>query len=162
MKKKTTIFVIAAVLVATLAGAGYAVNGYKCGFDRHGKGFIKERILSRIDYTVQELQLSPAQHTKYSAIRETMSTRMDAMGDRHDAVRDAIQTEMAKADPDIKGMADTVKQEITAMSGAVTTQIDSMVAVYDILDADQKKVFAAKLKDHMDRKCDRRGFNDDD
>lgn len=161
MKKKITILTTAAVLVAVLAGVGYAVKG---PFGHHGKGFMKERILSKIDYTVQELKLSADQQVKYSAIRDRMSGGMDAMSERHEAAHDTLKAEMDKANPDVKAMAEKMKKEIAFMSGSMTTQIDYMVDIFDILNPEQQKQFTAQLKKHMDRKHKRFGdrFDCDD
>lgn len=154
MTKTRWTLLVVAMLVLSLATGGYAVSGFKKQMGRHGKEMIKEHILSKVDYTVQELKLTPGQQEQYSAIRGRMSTEMDSISKRHNSARDAIHTEMAKVDPDIKGMADKMKGEIEAMSGAVTTQIDYLMEVYDILDANQKKQLTALLKDRMARHHD--------
>ncbi|MGL1863190.1 MAG: Spy/CpxP family protein refolding chaperone [Pseudodesulfovibrio sp.] len=156
MKKCTNkcwMLIISGVLILVLATAGFAVSGFKGHFGRqHAKGFVKEKVLSHMDYTVQELKLTPAQQVKYNAIRDKMSTDMDKSSTRHETMKTAMHAEMEKANPDLKSLAGTLKKEIKTMPDVVTTQIDYMVEVYDILDAGQKKKLTTMLKEHMDKK----------
>lgn len=158
MKNKKCMFITTGVLIVVLATAGFAISGFKRHFGHHGKEFVKEHVLSNIDYTVQELRLTPDQQAEYSSIRDKMSSAMDTMSARHDATRTSMRTEIAAGDPDIKGMAETIKKEIAFMSDSANTQIDYIMEVYDILDPDQQKQVAARLKDHMNHRC---GFDDD-
>lgn len=149
MTKTRWTLLIVAMLVVSLATGGYAVSGFKKQLGHHGKEMVKEHVLSKLDYTVQELRLTPEQQSKYSTIRDKMSTTLDSIGAHHDATRDALHAEFTKSDPDIKGMAERMKKEIALVSGSVTAQIDYMMEVYDILDPGQQKTLASKLKDHM-------------
>lgn len=157
---KRWFFLIAMVTVASLATGSYAISGFKNQFGFSGKGMIKERVLSKMDYTVQELKLTPAQQNEYAAIRDRMSTDMDNMREKHVATRDAMRAQVDSGNPDIKAMAEKMKKEVALMSGFATAQIDHLVEVYDILDASQQKEFAAMLKEKMDKK--HRFHRDDD
>lgn len=120
----------------------------------HDKAFIKERMLSKVDYTVQELQLSPDQQAQYTAIRARMSKDMDTIASRHTTVRSSIKTEMSKEQPDIKAVAGTVKSGLRAMPDLVAAQIDSLLEVYEILDKGQQQKLIAMIKEHMnERDC---------
>lgn len=148
--KKWMLF-IGLVLAMVIATAGMAISGIKGHvFEHGGKGHFKEKVLSRMDYTMQELNLTPAQQSQYKTIRARMSSDMDEALERHEKAHDTLHAEMSKTDPDIKGMAETLKQEINTMPRHLTLQIDSMIQMYDILDPGQQKQLVKKLKEHMD------------
>lgn len=147
------------IMVMILGTAGVAVSGFKGKgpFGHFGKGMMRERIISRMDYTMQELQLTPEQQTKYSQIRARMVSTMEAAQTRHEALRETVETEMAKEQPDLKTLAKTLKTEINTMPDTMTMQIDSMVEMYDYLDKTQQKKLAEILKERMERRHGRRG-----
>lgn len=152
---KRWIVIISIVMVMVIATAGIAVSGFKGHFNCYGKDVVKEHMLSRIDYTMQELKLSPGQQAEYAAIRDRISVEMDAFSKRHDAVRSVVHNEMSKAAPDIKTIAGTLKKEVSSMPDRLNAQIDALVDVYGILNAEQQKRLIAMLKEHMaDRDCD--------
>jgi len=141
------------VLVMVLATTGFAVSGFKGQFSKyHGKEFVKGKILSHMDYTMQELKISPAQQVKYSAIRDKMSMAMDQCVTRHDTFKNAIHSEMGKPYPDLKALAGNVKNEIRTMPDVVTVQIDYMVEVYDILNKQQQAELVKMIKERMAEK----------
>lgn len=151
IQNKRWVLIIATVMVMVMATAGFAVSGFKHQMGRfHGKGFVKERMLGKVDYMVQELKLTADQQGKYSVIRETMSVNLDKIAKRHDEVRNSIHTEMDKPNPDVRAIAKTVKSEIRTMPDMVTAQIDSLLEVYEILDANQQKQLVSMMKERMD------------
>lgn len=147
-------------LVLVLGTAGVAISGFKGGFGGgpfHGKGFKKERVLSRLDYTVQELKLTAQQQIKYGIIRTKMSKGLEAAATRHDEIKDFLHTELGAEQPDIKMIAETMKKNIRTMPDYATMQIDYMMEVYDILTPAQQKELTAMIKERME-KHGRRGF----
>lgn len=151
---KRWFFIMAGVLAMVLATAGFAVSGFKSHFGNHGHGMVKEHMLSKMDYTMQELKLSPEQQNEYAAIRAEMSKEMDAIASRHDVLKETLHTEMAKPEPDIRTIAGTLKTEVRTIPTKVNTQIDAMVAVYDILTPDQQKQLITMVKERMaDKGC---------
>lgn len=157
---KKWFFLGIAVLTMTLLTGGYAVSGLKKHMDRHGKGMVKEHVLSKVDYAMQELKLTADQQTKYSAIRTKMATSMDALMERHEKVHETLKADWQKPNPDVKAIALDIKKEINSLPNPITAQIDYMIEVYDILDANQQKQLVSMLKDHMDRKHGRHGWGD--
>jgi len=147
--------IISGVLVMVLATAGFAISGFKNHYGRsHEKGFVKEKVLSHMDYTMQELKLSPVQQAKYSAIREKMSMGMEGAIERHSIAKDAMHAELDRPQPNLKALAASLKKEVEAMPMTVTVQIDYMIEVYDILDTNQQQQLVQKLKEHMaDKDC---------
>lgn len=151
IKNKRWMIIVSGVLIMVLATAGFAVSGFKGHMDRrHEKGFVREKILSHMDYEMQELRLSPSQQVQYATIRAQMGKAMDHASAKHAAIKDTLLGEMAKDSPDIKTMADTIKHEIRRMPDMVTIQIDYMLQVYDILTPAQQAQLVTKFKAHMD------------
>lgn len=141
------------VLVMVLATASFAISGFKSHFGRHhDEGFVKEKVLSHMDYTMQELKLTASQQVKYSAIRDNMSKAMDACMIRHNTAKNNLHTEMDRPQPDIKALAGTLKKEVSSIPETVNLQIDYMLEVYDILDKTQQDKLVQMFKEHMDRK----------
>ncbi len=150
IENKRWMVIIPTVMVMILMTAGFAISGFKNQFGPFGgHGMKKERILSKVDYTVQELKLTPAQQGKYSVIREKMVRDMDKLMERRDAVKSNMKSEMSKANPDVKAMAVILKSEIRTMPDMLTAQIDSLMEVYDILDASQQKKLVSMIKERM-------------
>lgn len=143
------IALIVVVLAVGIGTAGSAISGLQNLAISHCRDSIKEKVLSRLDYTMQELKLKPEQQVQYSSFRERMGTDLDAIVKRHEALHDAIHAEMAKADPDMKSLAGKMRAEVEAFSGMLTAQIDTIVEVYDILDKVQQKQLARQLKEHI-------------
>lgn len=147
----------AVVLAMALCTASYAMKSFRSFM--HGPGgreFVKERILSHVDYTMQELRLSPEQHARYAIIRTKMERGIEAAADRHDAMRDTIHRELANPEPDVRGLAETMKERIRAMPDTVTVQIDYLLEVYDILTPEQQTELIARFKEHDVREGDHR------
>lgn len=139
------------VLVMVVSTAGFAFSGFKGYFGGfHGKGLIKEKVLSRVDYAMQELKLTPEQQTRYSAIRDKMGASIDASAERHARLKETIHTGINQPQPDIKALAGTLKKEIRTMPDSVTIQIDYMLEIYDILDAQQQAQLVGMIKKRME------------
>lgn len=152
-RNKCWMLIIGGVLILVLATAGFAISGFKNQFgDQHIKGYVKTKILSHMDYTMQELKLTPEQQGKYASIRTRMSKAMDESMARHEMVKTAMHTEMDRPQPDIKALAGTLKKEVQTLPDVVTVQIDSLLEVYDILDKTQQEQLIGMLKEHMDKK----------
>lgn len=154
MKKITNkrwLAVISVVLVMVLTTATLAVSGFKGHFGRHGGDHAKEKVLSHVDYTVQELKLTSDQQVKYTAIRDKMGKAIDECVARHQAAKDKFHAEMKKPNPDLRMVAGNIRNEVNAVPDVVNTQIDYLLEIYGILDAQQQRRLAAMLKEHMDR-----------
>jgi Spy/CpxP family protein refolding chaperone len=148
---KKWILATALVTIMVAATAAMAMHGFK-GYMRsaHGKGFVKERVLSRVDYTMQELKLTPEQHAKYAIIRTKMAKELDAASERHDSVRKALHSELNKPTPDMNKLATTMKSKVRTMPETVTMQIDYLLEVYEILTPAQQTELVQMLKQRMD------------
>jgi hypothetical protein len=149
MKNGKWFALMALVLVISLATGGFAISGFKNYMDNNCTGFLRERVLSRLDYAMQELKQTSGQQVRYSDVRERVGAGLDGSSSRHKAARDAVVAEMTEADPDLKALAGMMKKEVAVLSESVNTEIDLMVEVYDILDAGQQKQLVQKLKRHM-------------
>lgn len=160
MNKRWILF-SAVVMVMVMATAGMAISGAKSqfgGFSPFGdKGMHKERILSKLDYTMQELKLDSKQQAEYSAIRERMVKNMNEAQARRQATRDMVRNEMSKEQPDVKMLADTLKKESRSMPDMRVAQIDSLLEIYGILHKDQQAQFVKMVKKRMERMDHHRG-----
>jgi len=149
----------ALVLAMALSTAGYAMQGFRGFMDGPGGGeLFKEHVLSRVDYTVQELKPSPEQFAKYSAIRAKMESALDAASKRRDVAREAIRAELAKPSPDVRKLAETVKAKSRAIPDSVAQQVDYLLEVYDMLTPEQQTKLVTMLKERMDHEGPRHGM----
>lgn len=154
-ENKKWILMTALVLVMVVGTGAYAVKGFHGHMFRgHGKEFVKTRILSRVDYTIQELNLTSDQHAKYAIIRSKMAKGIDAAAERHLSAKETMHAEMSMTKPDINKLAVTIKDSVQAMPESVTMQIDYLLEVYAILNPAQQEQLVAMLKDHMDHDDD--------
>jgi len=149
MKNKRWLILGTGVLVMVLTTAGYAVSGFKSHFREHGKEHVQEKILSHMDYTMQELNLTADQQAEYAVIRAKMGASIEGSFNRHEVVHDTMKAEMDKPNPDLKAMGNNLKKEIRSMPDHLNVKIDYMLEVYDILDDNQKKQLVQMIKDHM-------------
>ncbi len=153
MKNKKWIIGGALVLVLALSTVSFAIGGFRGFFgDMRPEGMIKEKVLSHLDYTMQELQLTPQQQSQYASIRTRISKSMTDAFKKHEAAREALKAELDRPQPDVKTLATQLKAEVGTMPDRVNSQIDSMLEVYDILTPAQQKQFVQMLKKRMDRK----------
>lgn len=145
---KRWMIIISGALIMILATAGFAISGFGGPFGPHGKGGGKDNMIAKVDYTLQELGLKPEQQAKYSKIRARLVQEMDAMRKQHDAIKAQVDSELAKPEPDVKVISKILKDEAQDMPKMFTAQIDSLMEVYKILDADQQKQLVQMLKEH--------------
>jgi len=158
MNKRWIIF-SSLVLVMVMATAGMAVSGVKGQFGFFGSkgGMHKERVLSKLDYSMQELKLTPEQQAKYTVIRSRMAQSMDDAQAHREKVRENVRAEMNQEQPDVRALAKTMKKEARSMPDMLTAQIDSVLEIYDILHKDQQAKFVQMVKERMERMNHRRG-----
>ncbi|MCJ2165324.1 MULTISPECIES: hypothetical protein [unclassified Pseudodesulfovibrio] len=149
MKNGKWFALMALVLVISLATGGFAISGFKNYMANNCAGFLRERVLSHLDYAMQELKLTSGQQARYSHVRERIGAGLDGISSRHKVARDAVVAEMSKADPNLDALAGMMKKEVAVLSESVNAEIDLMVETYDILDAGQQKQLVQRLKMHM-------------
>ncbi len=160
MKNKRWIFAFAVILVMAVSTLSFAVGGFR-GMMRGGPSgeFIKEKVLSRMDYTMQELHLTSQQQAQYASIRSRMAQSLTESFKKHQAARKAMKGELSGPAPDVRALAKQLKAEVGTIPDRINSQIDSMLEIYDILTPDQQKKFAQMLKERMDRKRPGPGFS---
>jgi hypothetical protein len=145
MKKRNKIFFgSGAVLLAILlVGIGISVA---CGPRVHsGRCFgppfhddFAEFMLWRMDRKVQKLDLKNEQKEKYNELRSKIEAQLsDGLEDRR-RMREGFSLEIRKEDPDVKAMAETIKEKISKISSFMKENIDLFVEFYETLDDDQK------------------------
>lgn len=153
MQNKRWLILCAGVLVMVLSTAGFAISGIKGHFDRgHGKELVREKVLSHIDYTVQELGLTAEQQAKYAIIRAKMDASLEATLDKHTKIHESMKAEWDTPNPDVKEIAQRIKNEIETIPNQLNVKIDYLLEVYDILNEGQKKQLVEMLKEHIDDK----------
>ena len=160
MQHKRWILLTALVLVMVVSTASFAVKGMRgLAEERHGEG-RKEKIISRMDYAMQELKLTPTQMAQYSSIRERVSNDMSKSFEQRQTMRKAVKQELNKAEPDVRALAETVKSNMQSMESRKISHIDTIIEIYDILTPAQQKQFIQMVKEKMDRMGPRHGKRD--
>ena len=167
MKKRNKVFIGSGVVVlivlltgfgllATCGPWGHSDRGFGPGF--HGRGFhskfhgkdMSEFILWRLDKKVEELDLSDDQNKKFEAIKAKIKTHFSEGMDYRKAMLDKFHAEMDKDNPDIAGLAESVKEKIKYVSGFVEENLDLFVEFYNSLDEGQKQKVIDSIRDRMD------------
>ncbi|WP_158946385.1 Spy/CpxP family protein refolding chaperone [Pseudodesulfovibrio cashew] len=156
MRKNTThkcmrLGALTLIMALFMAGtSALAFGGPMDGPGRKGHGdSMKEHFLSRVDYTMQELQLSPDQQAKYSTIRAHMAKALNEAEARRKATREDIRNELNRPTPDLRKVAAAMKREARIMPDTMTMQIDSLLKVHDILNKKQQARLVEMIKAHM-------------
>ena len=152
IKRHGVRIVALAIALVSLAAMGYAAAD-KLG---HGPfGHSPDWVLSRLDKQVKDLDLTKDQQAKYDQLKTKMRGRMEQGRRRHLQVRSEMKDLLSLHQPDMNAAAAMVKSQMIQMQQRLTEGLDEALVFYNSLNDHQKKIVAAKIKDHLDRfeKC---------
>jgi hypothetical protein len=121
------------------------------GFHRyHGLGGdMPGFVLKRLDRKIKELNLTPAQKTKYDELRAQLKERLLAAKEDRKKFRETVRNELAKDSPDVQALNAMMKNKIEGVSGALQDGLDRFADFYSTLDQDQKQKALAGIRKRM-------------
>lgn len=168
MKTRNKIFIGSGIIFLVMVIAGFGlVSAYGPWSDSsggfpprfHGSGFhpgahsqdMADFILWRMDKKAKELNLSDTQKAKYEVIKENLKTHFSETLGHRQKMKDQLQKEMSKEDPNVKFMVESLKTKINEMSGFLNKNLDLLVDFYDSLDNHQKRLVNEEIRERMKR-----------
>jgi hypothetical protein len=166
MKTRSKVFIGSGIVLFLMLLAGYGlVSAYRpwsdfCGeFPGrfHGRGMhsglrqqeISEFILWRMDQKAQELNLTKTQKAKYEALKTNIKSQMSGGFGGRQQLKQQIQTELNRENPDLKGLTETLKLRINGFSSGLNKNLDLIADFYDSLDAAQKQKINQEIRERM-------------
>jgi Spy/CpxP family protein refolding chaperone len=125
-----------------LFGGGF----HRChGFGGDMSGFV----LKRLDGKIEELNLTPAQKTKYDELRARLKANLSAATEDREKFRETVRNELAKESPDVAALNAMMKKKIEGVSGALQNDLDLLASFYSTLDKGQKQQVTAGIRERM-------------
>jgi hypothetical protein len=151
-------------LVLLIAGLGFGLangpwsdsgGGFSPRF--HDRGFFSgphhqdraEFILWRMDKKAKELNLTARQQEKYEVIKANLKTHFSEGLNGRQQLKNQVQQEMSKEDPDVKNLVEALKTRIKEKIGFVEKNLDLLVDFYDSLDSNQKRLINDEIRERM-------------
>ncbi|MFC1868441.1 hypothetical protein ACFL0H_09945, partial [Thermodesulfobacteriota bacterium] len=168
MKTKKKYFIIGGVIIFIIFLTGFGLVAAwgpgKC-FDRgfhpafHGRGFhpgfhgrdFSEFILWRMDKRVKELDLSEEQNEKYNLMRSNLETHFSRGMQERQRLRETFRSEIGREDPDVRLLAESLKEKISEISGFIDENLDLVMDFYESLNRDQKEMILDAVRTRMER-----------
>ena len=114
--------------------------------DRH-----VDRMLEHIDDRFDDLEPTAAQRQQYQEIRQQIEADMRNGLAQRQALMESVRRDLAGNNPDVHAIADRVKAHMRERQSAMLNAPDRIVAVYDILTAEQKAKVVEELREHLER-----------
>ncbi len=160
MKIQRRFKVIGGTIVIVMVFAGLVIAGASC--DRHfgpfGGGFhrcggfggdLPGFVLKRLDRKIEELNMTPAQKTKYDELRAQLKEQLLAAKEDRKKFREVARNELAKESPDITALNAMMKKKIEGVSGTLQNDLDLFASFYSSLDKDQKQKVVTWIRKRM-------------
>ncbi len=148
------IMVFAGLGIAEVFGSGgkfccsphFGPNG--CGFRRcHGfDGDMPGFVLKRLDNKIEELNLTPAQKTKYDELRAHLEEHLLAAKEDRKKFKEIVRNELAKESPDVAALNAMMKKKIEGVSASMQNDLDLFASFYSTLDEGQKQRVMAGIR----------------
>jgi Spy/CpxP family protein refolding chaperone len=157
MKIQRRFAVIGGTIVMIMVFAGLGISGVfgaggksSCGphFGPFG-GDMPGFVLKRLDNRIEELNLTPAQRTKYDELRTHLKEHLLAAKEDRKELKEILRNELAKEAPDVAALNVMMKKKIEGVSGAVQNDLDLLASFYSTLDQDQKQQVMAGIRERM-------------
>ncbi len=167
MKTRNKILIGSGVifLIMLIAGYGFvSARGPWCDSGRgfyprfHNKGFhsgfhgkdMADFMLWRMDKKAEELNLTDIQKVKYEELKNNLKTHLSEGLSDHQRFIEGFHTEMAKEDPNVVLLAESIKAKINEMSGFMNENLDLLVEFFETLDDTQKRMIIDEIKERME------------
>ena len=163
-KKKKYVFIGGMViLIILISGYGMVAawgpfgklgRGFDHGF--HGRGFhdsdMAEFFLWKMDEKVKDLGLSDAQQEKYHKFRSEIGDHFARTASVRSTMMEQFHSEMAKDDPDIRLLTESLKDRIEELSGFAERTLDLFGDFYETLDAGQRGKILSAVRERMENR----------
>lgn len=140
-----------------VAGSSWGNPGGKFPCPFPGRGFhspalqkdMAEFIVWRMDKLARNLNLNGAQKTKYEELKNSISARLSTGFEERRQLRARFLEEMNKENPDVRGLADSLKTRINDFSGFLSSNLDLLAEFYDSLNVDQKRLLNTEIRERI-------------
>ena len=161
-KKKKYVFIGGMViLIILISGYGMVAawgpfGKLGRGFDHgsHGRGFhdsdLAEFFLWKMDKKVRDLGLSDAQQEKYDKLRSEIEDHFTRTASERRTMMKQFHSEMAKDDPNVRLLTESLKSKISEMSGFAERTLDLFSDFYGTLDAGQRDKILDPIRERIE------------
>ena len=157
MKRKKKYVIVGSVVAFLVLVSGFCIvkasgdYGF-CGRGSHPPFFRKafrERLLSRMDDKMQELNLSEEQKEKYAQLKTCFKANFEEMRSGRSQFMNEIKAVIDEKNPDMQRVAGLVKTRLNRIPDRVGTNLDQLVDFYNILNEEQKAKILARMRERM-------------
>lgn len=132
-----------------------ALGALAAGCHRHHGPPMSEsqvdRMLEHIDDRFDDLEPTAAQRQQYQEVRRQIETDMRNGLTQRRTLMESVRRDLAANNPDVHAIAERVKAHMQERQSAMQSAPDRFVAVYDILNAEQKAKVIEELREHLER-----------
>lgn len=139
-------------IIMVLAGCGSHSGPFDGGWFHRFRGFgadMPDFVLKRLDNKIEELNLTPAQKTKYDELRAHLKERLLAAKEGRKKFREIVRNELEKESPDVAALNAIIKKKVGDVSGALQNDLDLFASFYSTLDEGQKQKVIAGIRKRM-------------
>lgn len=116
-----------------------------CGFGGDMPGFV----LKRLDGKIEQLNLNPAQKTKYDELRAHLKEHLLAAKKDKKKFKEIVRNELAKESPDVAALNAMTKKKIEDVSESLQNGLDLLASFYSTLDKGQRQQVMAGIRERM-------------
>ena len=149
MKKKSIFTVTAVSLLALLLLFVFGGCGHPRRAAYRGKNW-ENRVVRRMDFEVEKLDLTDEQQEKYNSLRGKMIDDLTFHLAEQEKMFYQIRRDLDSDNPDMRAIGDQVKRSVDERA-SLTTSIDYFVEFYEMLNDEQKEIVLERMREHMDR-----------
>jgi len=149
------IFLTGLGLVAARSPMGCFDGGFGPDFRRGpGKGFphkdMSGFLFRKMDKMADKLNLSDPQKEKYDELKNNIKARFTNGAEEHKILRDDFRAEIAKENPDVASIIESMKKKVDEMSDFANENLDLFNEFYQSLDDTQKKMVLDEIREKME------------
>ena len=157
MKRKKKYVIVGGAMAFLVLVTGFCIVGASgdygfCGRGSHPPFFRKafrERLLSRMDDKMEELNLSEEQKEKYAQLKTSFKADFEEMRSGRSQFMNEIKAVIDEKNPDMQRVAGLVKTRLNRIPDRVGTNLDQLVDFYNILNEEQKAKVLARMRERM-------------
>ncbi len=146
---KTTPKLVALVALALVTIGAIACNGdHRSPADRRADK-IHERITSRLDDGLDELEATAEQRTKVHAIKDQLFDEALSLRKGSKEARKTALEELKQDEPDAKKLHALVDERVDEMRTLAHQAVDSAIELHGVLTPEQRAEIAKRIEEHM-------------
>ncbi len=157
MKFKKKYVIVCSVVAFLVLGTGFCIvkasgdYGF-CGRGSHPPFFRKafrERMLSRMDDKIEQLNLSEEQKEKYTQLKASFKADFEEMRSGRSKFMNDMRAVIDQKNPDMQRVAGLVKDRLNRMPDRIGTHLNQLVDFYNILNEEQKAKVLDRMRERM-------------